>query len=146
VRLQQSGTTASSWATFTDISMHGCYLESAVPFPKGTMLELKLDANGMRIEAMGEVRVSYPGLGMGISFTSMSDGDRSRLQTLISSISTPSVVLGPRSTTQSLPTPQSDTPASAVNPAAVVQAIHKFFEGRHVMGRDEFLSILRKSP
>jgi hypothetical protein len=31
------------------------------------------------------------------------------------------------------------------NPSAALQAIHKFFEDRHVMGREEFLRIVRKS-
>ena len=145
VRLQPSGTSSSSWATFTDISKHGCYVESAVPSPQGAMLELKLDASGFRVEAVGEVRVSYPGLGMGISFTKMSESDRGQLHDLIASISTPSIGLGPRLATQSLSIPQSDPPPSATNPAAVLQAIQKFFEDRHVMGREEFLRILRKS-
>jgi hypothetical protein len=30
------------------------------------------------------------------------------------------------------------------NPGAVVQAIQNFFKDRHVMGREEFLKILRQ--
>ena len=36
--------------------------------------------NDYRVEVTGEVRVSYPGLGMGISLTEVSDKDRERLR------------------------------------------------------------------
>lgn len=54
------------WTTFTDISLHGCYVEATTAYRVGVKLGLKLEANGFRVEAIGEVRVSYPHLGMGI--------------------------------------------------------------------------------
>jgi hypothetical protein len=76
-RLQESGSAVATWATFTDISMHGCYVEAANPLRVGTMLGLRLEVNGFRVEAAGEVRVAYPNLGMGIRFIKIS-GRRSR--------------------------------------------------------------------
>jgi hypothetical protein len=146
-RLQEIGSTVATWATFADISMHGCYVETAAPLRVGAVVALKLDANGFRVEATGEVRVIYPGLGMGISFSKVSDEDRGRLRELMRSISPPSVILSsrviPRS--PSPPSPRSDVLPAAANPAAALQAILKFFEDRHVMGREEFLKILRTS-
>jgi hypothetical protein len=146
-RLQEIGSTVAIWATFADISMHGCYVESASPLNMGAVLNLKLDANGFRIEATGEVRVVYPGLGMGISFIKMADQDRGRLRELVRSISPPSVILSSRASPRSpsMPTPSSDVLPAVANPGAALQAILKFFEGRHVMGREEFLRILRMS-
>jgi hypothetical protein len=63
-RIQEIGSTVATWATFADISMHGCYVETAAPHRMGATLALKLDANGFRVEAIGEARVIYPGLGM----------------------------------------------------------------------------------
>jgi hypothetical protein len=151
-RLQETSSSAPAWATFADISMHGCYIETSVPLRLGTTLGLKLEANGVRVEVTGEVRVVYPGLGMGISFTSVSTEDRARLQRLVRSISPPSVIVPsfPRpsqaAASPALPTPapRSDVPPAAPNPAATLQAIQKFFENRHVMGREEFLKILRR--
>lgn len=142
-RMQQPDNVASTWATFSDISMHGCYVESADPFGAGTLLELKLEANGFRIDAVGQVRITYPGLGMGISFSRISELDRERLRELVRSISRPSVILGARAQ-EPLQTTPPDTPA-ITNPSAAVQAMVKFFEHRHMMGREEFLAILRKS-
>ena len=143
-RIQEVGSTTATWATFADISMHGCYIETATPFLSGTLLTLKLDANKFRIEATGEVRVVYSGLGMGISFIKMSNEDRALLRELVRSISPASVIMNQRVLPHapSLPVPSPAVPP-VNNPAAVLQAILKFFEDRHVMGREEFLKILR---
>jgi PilZ domain len=147
-RVQESGGATSTWATFTDISMHGCYIESTAPYRLGAVVDLKLEAGGRRIEAAGEVRVAYPGLGMGVSFTRMSEEDRNRLRELLKSISARPPVGAARGhsspTTQPSPVAQSELPAVA-NPAATLQAIAKFFESRHMMGRDDFLRILQKN-
>jgi hypothetical protein len=143
--LQRSGTQASTWATFTDISVHGCYIESAVPSPQGTMLDLKLDANGFRVEVVGEVRVVYPGLGMGISFERMSEADNGRLRNLVASISPPAIILGLRVGTPTLAMSRLEDAPPITNPSAAIQAMLKFFENRQMMGRDDFLRILRSS-
>jgi hypothetical protein len=142
--LQENGTVAT-WATFADISMHGCYVEAATPRRLGTVLNLRLEVNGFRVQAAGEVRVVYPNLGMGIRFIKISEGDRERLRELVNSISRSSVILGPRVATRAPSIPQSRALPSVADPGAALQALQSFFEDRHVMGREEFLTILRKS-
>jgi hypothetical protein len=145
-RIQEVGSTTATWVKFADISMHGCYVETATPFRSGTSLTLKLDANGFRLEAIGEVRVVYSGLGMGVSFLKMSEEDRGRLRELVRSISPASVIVTqPGSHRAPSAGPPSQVVPVVTNPAAVLQAILKFFEDRHVMGREEFLKILRIS-
>jgi hypothetical protein len=104
---------------------------------------LKLEINGFRVEATGEVRVAYPSLGMGISFIRISEKDRERLRELVSSISLPSATLSAKGATRALTITQQDALSAAANPSAALQAMRSFFENRHVMGRDEFLRILR---
>ena len=135
----------SIWTTFTDISLHGCYVEATTTYRVGVMLALKLEANGFRVEAAGEVRVAYPNLGMGISFGQMSEEDRERLRELVRSISRPSVILGSRVAQRAPSTPQPDALPAVANPGATLQAMLNFFEDRQMMGREEFLRILRKS-
>ncbi|MFZ0761674.1 MAG: PilZ domain-containing protein [Candidatus Sulfotelmatobacter sp.] len=135
----------ATWATFTDISLHGCYVEATATHRVGVALSLKLEANGFRLDARGEVRVAYPNLGMGISFTNLSPEDRERLRELVRSISRPSVVLTSRAAPDATPIPQSGASPRVANPAAALQAMLKFFEDRQMMGREEFLRILRKS-
>jgi len=120
-------------------------VEATTAYRVGVTLGLKLEANGYRVEATGEVRVSYPSLGMGISFTKMSEEDRERLRELVRSISRPSVILGGRVAVRAPSTTPAETLPGVANPAATLQAMSNFFEDRHMMGREEFLRILRKS-
>ncbi len=133
------------WTTFTDISLHGCYVEATTTYRVGGLLAMKLDANGYRVEATGEVRVAYPNLGMGISFTTMSEEDRERLRQLVRSISRPSVIMT-QPVIQRLPAlPQVEALPPVADPRAALQAMMNFFADRHIMGREEFLRILRNS-
>jgi hypothetical protein len=142
-RLQERGSAVSTWATFTDISMFGCYVEAASPLRVGTVLGLKLEINGLRVEATGEVRAAYPNLGMGISFIKISEKDREQLRELVTSISPQSVTLSAQGAAHALTIPLSDALSGEANPSAALQAMRRFFENRHVMGRNEFLRILR---
>ena len=141
-RLQEDGRGVTSWATLADISLHGCYVEAASTLRVGAVLGLRLEVNGFRVEAMGEVRVAYPYLGMGIQFIRMSEQDRERLRALVASISRSSTILGG---TRTSPAPQFDALRAVTNPHAVLQAMLTFFEDRQMMGREEFLRILRKN-
>ena len=141
-RIHESDKEVSTWATFTDISLHGCYIETPAPFAVGTYISLKLEVDGLRVEAAGEVRTSFPGVGMGVFFNRMSEPDRERLRALVKSFSQPSVAIG-AARTQSMPKPNASR--AITNPHAVLQAMVTFFENRQTMGREEFLAILRKN-
>src|SRR5882672_12294888 len=80
--LRQEASDVRTWATFTDVSMHGCYVEAASTYPVGTVVHVKLEANTFQVQATGKVRVTYPSLGMGIAFTDVSEIDRARLKEL----------------------------------------------------------------
>jgi hypothetical protein len=141
-RIHESNNEVSTWATFTDISLHGCYIETPSPYGVGTYINLKLEVDGLRVEAAGEVRTSFPGVGMGVFFTRMSEPDRGRLRALVKSFSTPPVAIA-AARPQSMSKPEAFR--SVTNPHAVLQALLNFFEGRQTMGREEFLAILRKN-
>ncbi|MGD1078085.1 MAG: PilZ domain-containing protein [Candidatus Sulfotelmatobacter sp.] len=134
-----------TWATFSDVSRHGCYVEAQATYPVGTILHMKLEANGFRVETMGNVRVTYPYLGMGIAFVDMSRENVARLRELLGAISRPTVIMGP-GIASSLPAcgPLEAIPLIA-DPAAAVQALTEFFESRQMLMREDFLRILRNS-
>ena len=52
--LREQGCDVRTWATFTDVSLHGCYVEAQATYPAGTMLHMKLEANGIRMEGTGK--------------------------------------------------------------------------------------------
>lgn len=144
VNLRDVESGVSTWATFTDISLHGCYVEASATYRIGAALAMKIDINGFRVEAKGEVRVAYPNLGMGIFFTAMSDEDRERFRELLRSLSQPSVILGSGIPSPAPKVSRADTLAPVKDPQAVVRAMMEFFEDRQILSREEFLRILRK--
>lgn len=134
-----------TWATFTDISLHGCYVEAQATYPVGTVLQMKLAANGVRVEVTGNVRVSYPYLGMGIAFVNITEENTARLRDMLSTVLRHSVIMGP-GIASSLPAsgPLEAVPLIA-DPTAAIQALVEFFESRQMLMRDDFLRILRRS-
>lgn len=132
-----------TWASFQDVSLHGCYVEAQATYPVGTLLCMKLEANGARVEAKGEVRVSYPYLGMGIAFREMSEENRAQLKKLLGAISHPTVVMG-RRIASSLAA-RDEAEALIANPAAALRALTQFFENRPMLMREDFLKMLRDS-
>jgi hypothetical protein len=48
--LRAENSDVRTWATFRDVSLHGCYVEAQATYPVGTPLRMKLEANGFRVE------------------------------------------------------------------------------------------------
>src|SRR5579863_8839946 len=42
-QIRESESGVSTWAAFTDISLHGCYVEAAGTYPMGSMLSLSIE-------------------------------------------------------------------------------------------------------
>jgi hypothetical protein len=143
--VREEGRDVRTWATFTDVSLHGCYVEAQATYPAGTILHLKLEVNGIRVEAKGTVRVNYPYLGMGIAFTEMSDETTSQLRRLVMTLSRPCVVMGPGIASSLPATRPLDGIPLITDPAAAVQALVEFYEHRQMLMREDFLRLLRKS-
>ena len=143
--VREDGCDVHTWVTFTDVSLHGCYVEAQATYPVDTVLYMRLEANGIRFETKGKVRVSYPYLGMGIAFEEMSEENQANLKRLLATISHATVIMGP-GIASSLPatSPLSGVPLIS-NPQAAIQAFTEFFESHQILMRDDFLRILKKS-
>jgi PilZ domain len=138
------GSDIRTWGTLTDISQHGCYVELMSTFPVGANVDLELELNGIRADVKGEVRVSYPCLGIGIAFREISDENRVRLLEMMRSLS-PVAHPGTLAVSEA---PSLSTSASLpiiVNAGAALQALADFFETRAQLTKEEFVRILRKS-
>jgi hypothetical protein len=143
--IREEGCDVRTWASFSDISLHGCYVEAQATYPAGTILHMKLEANGVRIETKGNVRVNYPYLGMGIAFVDMIEESQSHLRELLARISRPAMIMGP-GIASSLPAASPlETIPQITDPAAALQALADFFDNRQMLMRDDFLRILRQS-
>ena len=144
-RVVEPGCEVATFVTFTDISMHGCYVEAQATYPVGTELDMVLETKDMRIEAKGTVKVNYPYLGMGIAFVNMSEENKARLKELMGSFSRPTIIMGP-GVASALPARDllKDVPSIA-DAAAAIRALVSFFEDRQMLMRDDFLRIVRQS-
>jgi hypothetical protein len=145
IEMREEGCDVRTWAAVTDISLHGCYVEAQATYPAGTVLHLKLQAAGIKVQTKGAVRVNYPYLGMGISFTEIPDEERSRLRLLLTSITRPNVIIGPRIVA---PMPVIETPKLILlitHPEAAIRALTNFFESEQTLKREDFLKILTAS-
>ncbi len=144
VEVYEESCEVHTWATFKDISLHGCYVEAQATFPVGTNLLLKLEVNGIKVQTKGTVRVNYPYLGMGIAFTEMPEQERAQLRVLVSSIARPVVVMGPALASASAASEPLPIPV-IMQPEAAIRALAQFFESRPTLMRADFLRILRTS-
>jgi hypothetical protein len=143
--MREEGCDVHTWASFTDVSLHGCYVEAQATYPVGTILHLKLEANRVCVESKGTVRVSYPYLGMGIAFMEVSEETRERLKEMLGSVSRPTGIMGP-GIASSLPARGPLLAAPLISdPAAALRALTEFFESRQMLMREDFLRILHKS-
>jgi hypothetical protein len=144
VQMRELSCDVHTWATFTDVSMHGCYVEAQATYPVGADLHMKMEVNGFRVETQGKVRVSYPYLGMGIAFVDMTEENRARLKEMLASIMRPHVIVGPgmASTVPALPL---EAAPAVSNAAAAIEALIDFFRDRQMLTREDFLRIVKKS-
>jgi hypothetical protein len=73
-------------AKLGDVSLTGCYVETDNTLQTGRTLALLIKVGNHEIRAAGVVRVSYPGVAMGIEFTHLNPADRRTLSELISQL------------------------------------------------------------
>lgn len=67
----------------TDLSMGGCYLKMASPFPVATRVTLSMKAAGVELRAEGLVRVMHPEVGMGVEFLQTTPEHRQSLEAFL---------------------------------------------------------------
>jgi len=80
----------------TDVSGNGCYVETMMPVPVGTVLrvDLWLDQEHLKITAV--VRTCDPGVGNGIEFTGMPAETKERMQAYLDTIDPPKGISNPQ--------------------------------------------------
>jgi hypothetical protein len=144
VQMRAADCDVHTWASFTDISLHGCYVVAQATYPVGTVLLLNLEAKGIRIESKGTVRVSYPYLGMGIAFTDMNSESEAKLKELLASLSRPSIIMGP-GIASALPARGPLELPPITKPEAILEALAEFFRDRQMLMRDDFVRIVHQT-
>lgn len=62
-----------------DLSIFGCFIETATPFPRGTKVRLRINHHGSTFAAIGQVSYSKPA-GMGIRFGTIEPAHQQTLE------------------------------------------------------------------
>jgi len=136
------GTDVRTWGTFTDLSVHGCHIEMTATFPVGAMVDLVLGLNGFRVNVKGEVRVSYPFLGIGVAFREVSAENDRELQAMVRSLVT---AAAPANSASEVHVAKGHPSIVAIaSPDVALQAVVDFFQTHSLLSREEFLQLLRK--
>jgi c-di-GMP-binding flagellar brake protein YcgR len=71
----------------TDLSLGGCYLEMASPFPASSRVMLSMRAASVEVRAEGLVRVMHPDKGMGVEFTQTTPEHRAAVEKFLGVLS-----------------------------------------------------------
>jgi len=106
----------------TDLSLGGCYVETAAPFPERALVDLCLKSGEMEVHTEGMVRVAHPGQGMGVEFPSRTAEQRAHVGNLINFLRSspeamPELSISPRALVADL-TQFEPAPAEAGNATA----------------------------
>lgn len=66
--LSRTGADATETMRVNEISLHGCYLDEATSFSRGTQVTLKIYSSEQTFEATASILYSQPTLGTGLAF------------------------------------------------------------------------------
>ncbi len=139
LELKTDGSTIRTWATFTDLSVAGCYVELMTTFPVGTKMQLQLGMNGFLVQGAAIVRATYPFLGMGIEFTELTDTAREQLQAMVASL-TNAAMRKPASVQK-----KTQQVAEIPDPGAALAALAKYFESAQTLSAEDFPRVVANS-
>lgn len=126
----------------TDLSLGGCYLEVASPFPMRTRITLSMKVGELQIRAAGVVRVVHAELGMGVEFTRNTSEQRANVEKFINALvnsngELPDILVEP----EGLETCPIEEPASARD---LDDPLIDLFYNRSDLPTEDFLEELRK--
>ena len=141
VEMGPVGSEIRTWGKLADISMGGCYVETALPSKLGSELQIKIHTKNGDVSLVGIVRTAVTNLGMGMEFSGFAGDSRERLDEMVAQIS------GARLQGQTEPAPVTSIPAATPTPLpsssnTLVTAVEQFFEGNNVLTREEFLTLV----
>ena len=130
-----------TWATFTDISLGGCYVELAATLPVRTPVNMALDVKGVQVEVKGILRTSSPLVGMGIEFTEIAERERLGLEEVLRRLEGNP---GPPGKLPLLVSPATAFPLLIANPAAALNAVASFFQDNQALTREQFTELMEE--
>jgi hypothetical protein len=136
------GSDIRTWATITDLSRGGCYVEMQATSPRDTPVNMVIDVKGVRAQIKGIVRVTYPFLGMGIAFTEMTAENQARLDDILMRLAGQAV----QPVAGAPVTGSTGLDISHVRDAPkALRAVAAFFQTNPALTREEFTELIFES-
>ena len=86
IELRDERANAPTRINATDVSGNGCYVETMLPLPLGTMLRVDFWLDSERVKVTAVVRTCDPGVGNGIEFTGLPVDGKARMQAYLDAI------------------------------------------------------------
>jgi hypothetical protein len=86
VELRQQEGAPPAWGNISDISLTGCYVETATTLPMGSMVLFHLRTHDLEIKGRAVVKTSHHAVGMGIAFLHLGADDQQNLEFLIGTL------------------------------------------------------------
>lgn len=128
----------------TDLSLGGCYLEIASPFPVRTRIVLSMKVSELELRVEGVVRVMHPEVGMGVEFTQKTTEQRSHVEKFIHSLmnagdALPDLLVEP----EGLEGESATVPSASAGPE-VEDPLLDLFSQKASLSAELFLNELRK--
>jgi CheY-like chemotaxis protein len=125
----------------TDLSLGGCYLEMASPFPASTRVTLSMRAGVVEVCVQGMVKVMHPDKGMGVEFTQGTLEHRAAVEKFLGVLTEnrtllPELLVEPEGL-------DSDSRAMQAAPADTDDPLLQLFYGE-TLSADEFQDALQK--
>jgi c-di-GMP-binding flagellar brake protein YcgR len=129
----------------TDLSLGGCYLEIASPFPPRTNIVLSMRAGHHELRVEGVVRVMHPDAGMGVEFTKATVEQRNHVEKFIHTLMNagdllPELLVEP----EGLEASKSETCASSTAASEIEDPLLELFHHKSSLPAEQFLNELRK--
>jgi CheY-like chemotaxis protein len=126
----------------TDLSLGGCYLEIASPFPSGTRIILSMKVGNLELHVGGIVRVMHPEVGMGVELTQTTREQRTQVERFIQSLmnaggTLPELLVEPEGL-------EAVRPESPAQPADLEDPLLELFQRKATLPAELFLNELRK--
>jgi CheY-like chemotaxis protein len=126
----------------TDLSLGGCYLEIASPFPVRTRIVLSMKVGEMELRAEGAVRVMHPDTGMGVAFKQTTPEQRIHVEKFIQTLMNagnlmPELLVEPEGL-------EGDSPAAGNATPEVEDPLLDLFQQKASLPTEVFLKELRK--
>jgi hypothetical protein len=86
VEITELSSGARRSARTSNLSLDGCYIDILNPFPRGTLVHLRISCNKGIFETQGSVVSSHAGFWMGVGFSEMTPDQRSVLEALLAEL------------------------------------------------------------